>query len=994
MGGIPPLNLYGAKNMNMISTSAFLPEMDASSSKGTVLKKLVRAWEKKNAKAVRAGGVSLMALSLAACGSSDDSTDTSSSGDTTTVTTTTAAAQNLSLTSTGDSAVGGSGNDTISGIMSGAQAAGSTIQGGDSVDGGAGTDTFNMYVSGDAGAAFTIGGVVVSNVETLGVSNYDVNAGVTTVDMSTMSGVGTIKVINSSATGDTTFSGIQSIADVSLKGAGDATITYAATTVVGTADVQNLTVDTYTGTASIAGVETLNITTSGGNSTLADLTATSATTVTVAGDKNLTITADVTTGLNAATSIDASALTGKLNITSSDTSLSKFTGGSGDDTLVRQANNADTGAADKFDGGAGTDTLSVTTGANVTATNMANYSNFERLTITDGGTNTVNLDGVSMFSIIRNTDDTNGEDTTISNVSAGTVFEITAGGNGDEETTVTLKADTMTDATTVTLGGTATGVDVIFQGDNYETISLVSQGAANLVDVDSTDLTTLNASGAKSLTLSSGTAAANLATIDASAMTGAFVMEAVEGKTTIAITTGAGADTVRGGSSHNTINTGGGNDTIIGLAGNNTINAGDGNDTIQFGTFSNLTASDTIDGGAGTDTLQFTGGANADFTSSTTFLNGVSNVEAYSFNGLTGSHTVTINDQIMQDGSVTITFAAAVAGAANAVNAAGVLNTSNTVNFTDNSAGTAATTTYTVGNGIDKVNLGAANDTVAVTLQSYLAGTDELNGGIGTDTVNLNIDGGASAAARVTVGESQLKALSSFEVINVDDATATHIGITLTDTVVDANATAQALSVIGIDSTGGTASTALITMDASAVTNTAVLTLTGGNAADTIKGGAGADEINGGQGNDTLTGGGGSDDFAYGASGGTDTITDMNFGTSTTSVDQLDVTAIMTVTSAADVDLLSGGGVDGNTDVTILDTASYASAAAAEDAVVASSATGEGIVIWQNSLGTVYVSRDADTNADNTGFETDAFILSGVTIADIKSLINAGDFII
>jgi len=994
MGGIPPLNLYGAKNMNMISTGAFLNEMDASGQKDTVLSKLVAGWEKKNSKVARAGGLSLMALSLAACGSSDDDAaavvdtaadDTTTVADTPAVSTT---AVSLAFSTGGDSLAGAAGDDTFSGIMSGAQAAGSTIQGGDTVDGGAGTDALNMYVSGDAGAAFTIGGVMVSNVESLGISNYDVNAGDTSVDMSTMTGVSSLKILNSSATGDTIFTGVQSIADLSVKGAGDTTVTYTATAVVGTADVQNLTVDTYTGTVSLASVETLNITTSGGASTLADLTATSAKTVTVSGDQNLTITADVTTGLNAATSIDASALTGKLSITSSDTSLSTFTGGSGNDTLVRQANNADAGVADKFDGGAGTDTLSVTTGANVTAANMANYSNFERLTVTDGGTATVNLDGISMFSIVRNTDDTNNEDTTISNVAASTVFEITAGGNGDEETTVELKADTGADETTLTLGGTATGVDVIFQGDDYETLNVVSQGAANLVDIDSTDLTTLNLSGAKALTLSTGSAASNLATIDASAMTAAFVMEAAEGKTTIAITSGSGADTVRGGTSHNVISTGAGNDTIVGLAGNNTITAGDGNDTIQFGTFANLTASDTIDGGAGTDTLSFTGAGNADFTSSTTFLNGVSNVEAYSFTGLNGTDTVTINDSIMQSGAVTLSFSSAVTGS-NSLTAAGVLNTSNVVNFTDNSG---AVTTYTVGNGIDKVSLEAGADVVAVSLQSYLSGSDEINGGAGTDTVNLNIDGGASAAARVTVGESQLSALNSFEVINVDDASATYIGITLTDAVVDANATAQALSVIGIDSTGGTATTALLTIDASAVTNTSILTLTGGGAADTIKGGAGADEITGGAGADTLTGGGGKDDFTAGT--GTDTITDFDFGTSTTTVDQLDVAATFTVTSAATVDTQSSGNIDAATDVVILDTASYAAAANAEDVVVAGAGTGEVIVIWQNSLGSVYVSRDANAATDNGSFETDMFILSGVSVADIKANVDSGDFVI
>ena len=57
--------------MNMISTGAFQTEMDASN-KQTLAEKFAAVWEKKNAKAARAGGVSLMALSLAAAGSDDE----------------------------------------------------------------------------------------------------------------------------------------------------------------------------------------------------------------------------------------------------------------------------------------------------------------------------------------------------------------------------------------------------------------------------------------------------------------------------------------------------------------------------------------------------------------------------------------------------------------------------------------------------------------------------------------------------------------------------------------------------------------------------------------------------------------------------------------------------------------------------------------------------------------------------------------------------------
>ena len=88
--------------MNMISTGAFQTEMDASNKQPTLAEKFAAVWEKKNAKAARAGGLSLMALSLAACGSDDTTTTTAT---TTTTTTTTPAGQTLSLTSKIDSLV-------------------------------------------------------------------------------------------------------------------------------------------------------------------------------------------------------------------------------------------------------------------------------------------------------------------------------------------------------------------------------------------------------------------------------------------------------------------------------------------------------------------------------------------------------------------------------------------------------------------------------------------------------------------------------------------------------------------------------------------------------------------------------------------------------------------------------------------------------------------------------------------------------------------------
>ena len=88
LGGNMPSIFVWSKNMNMISTGAFQTEMDASNKQSTLAEKFAAVWEKKNKKAARAGGVSLMALSLAACGS-DDTTTTSTTTTTTTTTDTT-----------------------------------------------------------------------------------------------------------------------------------------------------------------------------------------------------------------------------------------------------------------------------------------------------------------------------------------------------------------------------------------------------------------------------------------------------------------------------------------------------------------------------------------------------------------------------------------------------------------------------------------------------------------------------------------------------------------------------------------------------------------------------------------------------------------------------------------------------------------------------------------------------------------------------------------
>jgi hypothetical protein len=165
-GGIPSINLYGAKNMNMISTGAFRTEMDASDKQETTAERFVRVWEKKNARVARAGGVSLMALSLAACGSDDDAAVAVVADpveDTTTVVTVVPEGQSYTLTSSiFDTSSGGAGDDTF-------VATSSTLHTTDTITGGEGTDTLSYTDNSAAGTSMAL--PVMTGIEKVSIAN-------------------------------------------------------------------------------------------------------------------------------------------------------------------------------------------------------------------------------------------------------------------------------------------------------------------------------------------------------------------------------------------------------------------------------------------------------------------------------------------------------------------------------------------------------------------------------------------------------------------------------------------------------------------------------------------------------------------------------------------------------------------------------------------------------------------------------------------------------
>lgn len=927
--------------------------------------------------------------------------------------TATAAGTTYTLTTGSDNIPGTNNNDTIVGILSGALSSGSTIQPGDQVTGGAGTDTFSINVSGTSAGNFTLASVTASSVEKVLVSNYYSAGGdIATIDMSAMTGMTNIGTTGSSVNGDTVFTNVKAIVAAQASGAGDVTVGYSSTVVSGTTDTQTLTVDNFTGSATFTEVETLSITASGTKSTIVGLSTDTGTqdakTLNIAAAVELEITADLNTANSALTKIDASASTDAVTLTTSDTGTTSITLGGGDDVLIRNAN----AAADTVAGGAGNDTLQVTTGVNVTSANMANYSGFEFLEATSGSTGAgINLSGVTQFTKLVNSDTAAGT-TTITNAPATMSLAITVANGSDENTSLTLATNTAADSINVNIGPAGSSTTAVAMGTltlaNHETINIASAGANNSIGVlTSAAATKLVTTGAKNLTVSAFTSSSSLKTIDASAMTGALVMGAAIGTSAVTLTGGSSNDTLIGSAGNDVITGGSGNDAIQlgGAGGNDSLSGGDGNDTFIFtdATFTNdLTTNDTIVGGDGTDALQFGLGTAESTTIDLTtagLLTGVSGIEKLVLASTDANQTLTVDDNIvgLASNALLISIAEDGAGTGQVV----VNNTlSSTATVTTTYDAAAGYMTYTVGNSIDKATGGASTDAFVVASTTYLSGTDSLSGGAGADTLTFT-----STTASQVVSAAQLAGVSGVETFAVVSGAANAFAFTLTDAIVSANTTGTNFTVTRATDT----STGTLKVDGSAVTY--ALTLSGDAGADTLIGGTGADTISGGladTANDSLTGGSGSDDFILDDGAGIDTITDMNFGTSSTTVDQLNVVAVAaeatavfdTIVDTVTVSTVGIADLSAATDVFIVQTDTYANAAAL-DTYIETAAAGtillDFTIIYADNFGNVRVavaeSDGVETGAGADFTTTDVAILGGVTLAGVAPLISTGDFI-
>jgi len=771
--------------MNMISTGAFLNEMDASNKQPTVAEKFAAVWEKKNAKAARAGGVSLMALSLAACGSSSTTTtSTTTSTDTSTTATTTPVTAALTVNT--DDVDGTAGNDTVSGArIDDVQ----TFGNGDTIDLGAGTDSLTATLN-----AGTVRPASVTGVETITFTAL----GSATVDMDNVSGM--TSIVSNASSAALVIDDIQALTDITISNTSQAhTIMFKDALLTGSTDALTLNLESVSGgiitmggeTDNDGDYETLTINVTGTNTTGNVALGTEVTTLNIAGTGSLDINAGaefakVTTITSTASGdVDIALADRATTSTTSDLSITMGGGdddvdislvvdadvdnitvdlGAGDDRLVLDTN-GDTG--NSIDGGAGTDTLSLDIAMSTTVETYV--SNFEVLEFNMRGADLTqdmdNADGINVVHVLDS--GSAGCDLNIDDAADGIKIHLngaalatTATGTASNADIAILsiddKTDTASDTATVYFDAAAGDVNVA-QFDpnaNYETITVVSSGTAeNTIQTVSTSLRNITIEGSTAFELTSTGSLGGV--VDASGLDAAFTT--TTSTTAITVNSGDKADSLTSGllatGVTQTINGGGGNDTLtagqIVTTGNLVLNGDAGSDTI------NVAAMDGNSSGTVISTFKVNGGEGVDFIvldAVDTYVVGdvVSTVEATADADLIDDFDTTEDDidynGTLKNGTVTTvdkaddtTLAAAISEDATA-----------TVYYvTGNLTGAAATALTNLADDTTSEEFLAAADTfidayVAAIGSTAITGLD--NAISGTDTVLIVVDNNADTA--------------------------------------------------------------------------------------------------------------------------------------------------------------------------------------------------------------------------------------------------------
>jgi hypothetical protein len=643
--------------MNMISTGSFLTEMDASNKQETLAEKFAAVWEKKNAKAARAGGVSLMALSLAACGSSDEEAAPVVEAPVVeepaivTKSHTMATAQDI-LT----------GSDFTAGADS-VTATNTTFTAVDVVVDGTDGDADTMTIT--ATAALATGNVagienITLNSDSAAVLTHDLSGiadGTLTVNLTQFAGAAGVTFTNVGSIGLTAGTGFDAAADtLTVTQTEDATAT-----ITTSAGVENLV---FTATDAAAAADEVATVVSAG---ALNITSTVATTLNVSGTGDITLNAGSDSLAGATGTITGSAGQGLIAADADDVDASVISGF--DDVTIDTTTDADSafdartigGTLILADGALAADVITIANGATVqmagaddtttldvndgaatnSTTNTANLvmavasavgngvtvegtadvistlnvstasatADLAAFTVTNAAALTVNLSGAGDVDIRKAgagalTVNGSGMTGVLTATSTATMATITGGSGNDVITATTAVAsvldggagnDTLTPGADMT-AATFTNFEVINAAATF--LSSQLNGLSIIIDDNAANVLTI------------GTADVDTNVIDLSGLEFLDVTDGVDMQATPATQD----TTVIVGGSAMTITGSIGADNLLGFAGADTISGGSGNDDLDGGAGDDIldggAGADTITGGAGDDTM--TGGAGVD----------------------------------------------------------------------------------------------------------------------------------------------------------------------------------------------------------------------------------------------------------------------------------------------------------------------------------------------------------------------------------------------
>ena len=309
----------------------------------------------------------------------------------------------------------------------------------------------------------------------------------------------------------------------------------------------------------------------------------------------------------------------------------------------------------------------------------------------------------------------------------------------------------------------------------------------------------------------------------------------------------AGAIILNGGAGNDYLDGGAGNDTLNGGSGNDTLDGGTGNDTLNGGS-----GNDTLDGGTGNDTASYANGFGVEvdlrmITAQTLNPSFSQRDTLISIENLTGS---AYNDHLIGNSGANVLIGGDGDDTLNGGAGSDTLDGgdgNDTVSYVGHSTGVSATMLVRILNfhedelrNIENIT-GSAHD-------------DFLTGGAGGNTLN----GRAGAdALRGLDGDDELNGGSGDDILSGGDGDDTLNGGDGDDILYD---NSSSYGDGGNDTLNGGSGND---------------TLDGGTGNDTLDGGSGNDTLDGGTGNDTLTGGGGNDTFKFETGFGADTITDF-----------------------------------------------------------------------------------------------------------------------